>query len=158
MPRKRPDPGGRLQERGGIYVAYQTPSTPFSAPSAVNRHKSKNRRFSKHTRQRLDRKIRSFRKVVSKKESGFYGPLSSPSTTLLHSAAAFGQKPRNRRIRSTNRNLEVLANPVFPVGLSRRRAASICRFRFRQRPFCTPLTVEAVRTANLPFWRKTLPC
>ncbi len=39
MPRKRPDPGGRLQERGGIYGAYQTPSTPFSAPSAVDRHK-----------------------------------------------------------------------------------------------------------------------
>ena len=95
---ERPDPGGRLQERGGIYEPVSSPSTPFSALSAVAGIKPKNRRIEAQSRLSGSVKLPLIWQAVSRRRAACIDHSRSrqqPFCTLLHFAAVACQ---NRRI------------------------------------------------------------
>ena len=104
------------------------------------------------------RKVPSVWQVVSKRRAALKDqpdPRQQPFCTLLQQLAG------SRKLQCLKHNpdpAKLIRTSFSPEGLSRRRAASICRSVLRQQPFCTSLTDLAVHTATLPFWRKTLPC
>ena len=125
---------------GGIYEAVRTPSTPFFAPSAVRSTRPKNRRnISAYRPSRTSKG--SFRLAGRLQKKGALkdrpDPRQQPFCTLLQQLA------KSRKLQCLKHNpdpAKFIRTSFSPEGLSRRRAASICRSVSRQRPFCTSLT------------------